>query len=257
VNYYHAAGTASNNAANQYLQSTPLATLLAAPVNVVTWAPDPVALPPCVPPIPLHIRDPTPPPPLAAVSVASGLNVDPSTTSTDEGAARLYVVPPIVTAGAPGVMVMPATTTGARLVTEARVPVKEPTTRSGEEDAGLYIVPLMVIAGPPGFMVVLEVTTEAGDAVALARAVLAAFPVVAGLYIVPPMVTAGLPGFIAVPEVTTEAGGAVVLTSVLADEPTVGVEERVRAVLAAFTVVAGLVLAGVDCLPVELEVDCG
>jgi hypothetical protein len=178
---------------------------LATPVNVVTWAPDPVALPlgkvaelP-VPPIPLHIRDPTPPPRLAAVSVASGLNVDPSTTSTDKDAARLYVVPPIVTAGAPDVMVMPATTTGARLVTGARVPVEEPTIRSEEEDAGLYIVP----------------------------------------------------------EVATEAGGAVVLASVLVDEPTTGVEWRAVAVLTAFPVVAGLFLAGVDCLPVELEIDCG
>jgi hypothetical protein len=188
-------------------------------VNVVTWAPDPVALPPGkvaelpAPPIPLHIRDPTPPLPLAAVSVALGLNVDPSTTSTDEDAARLYVVPPIVTAGALGVMVMPATTTGARLVTGARVPAEEPTIRSREGDAGLYIVP--------------------------------------------PMVAAGLPGFMTVPEMTTEAVGAAVLASVLVDEPMTGVEWRAGAVLAAFLVVAGLLLAGVDCLPVELEVDCG
>jgi hypothetical protein len=47
------------------------------------------------------------------VSVASGVSVDPSTTSTDEDAARLYVVPPMVTGGAPGVMVVPEMTTGA------------------------------------------------------------------------------------------------------------------------------------------------
>lgn len=189
MNHCHAARTAINNAAIQYLQSIPPATLLAAPVNVVIWAPDPVALPP-VPPIPLQIRDPTPPL-LAAVSVASGVSVDPSTTSTDEDAARLYVVPPIVTAGAPGVMVVPPTTTGARLVTGASVLVEEPTTRSGEEAARLYFVPPMVTAGAPGVMVVPEMTTEADG---------------------------------------TEFGFAVG--------------------------VIGLFLAGVDCLPVELEVAC-
>jgi hypothetical protein len=159
VNHGHAARTATNNAANRYLQSNPPATLLAAPVNIVTWAPDFVALPP----IPSHIRDPTPPP-LAAVSVASGVSVDPSTTSTDEDAARLYVVPSTVTAGAPGVMVVPATTRGARLVTGASVLVEEPTTRSGAEDARLYFVPPMVTAGPPGVMVVPEMTIGAGGA---------------------------------------------------------------------------------------------
>lgn len=163
MNHCHAARTATNNAANQYLQSNRPATRLAALVNIVTWAPDLVALPPT----PLHIRDPTPPP-LAAVSVASGISVDPSTTSTDEDAARLYVVPSIVTAGAPGVMVVPATTTGARLVTGASVLVEEPTTRSGEEDARLYFVPPMVTAGPPGVMVVPEMTIGAGGAAVFA-----------------------------------------------------------------------------------------
>jgi hypothetical protein len=200
---------------------------LAAPVNVGTWATDPVALPPgkvaeaSVPPIPLHIRDPTPPL-LAAVSVASGVSVDPSTTNTDEDAARLYVVPPIVTAGAPGVMVLPATTTGARVVTGASVLVEEPMTRTGEEGARLYFVPPMVTAGAPGVMVVPETTTGAGGA-----AVFASVLVEAGAGVV-------------------EVSCGVWAAKGVVDGPEFGLVVRV----------AGLFLAGVVCLPVELEVAC-
>ena len=216
MNHCHAARTATNDTANQYLQSIPPVSLLAAPVNVTTRAPEPVALPPgkvvepSVPPIPLHIRDPTPPP-LVAVSVASGVSVEPSTTSTDEEAARLYVVPPIVTAGAPGVMVVPPTTTGAGLVTGASVLVEEPTTRSGEEDARLYFVPPMVTAGAPGVIVVPEMTTgaELGAGV---------FEVSCSVWAARGVVDATEFGFV------------------------VGV--------------AALFWAGVDCLPVELEAAC-
>jgi hypothetical protein len=141
---------------------------LAAPVKkVVIWGPDRVALPPAkvaelpVPPMPLHIKDPRPPPPLAAADVASGVNVDPSTTSTDEDAARLYVVPPIVAAGPPGVSVTPAITTGARLVPGARGPVEGPTTgvecTPGAVLAAFPVVTALFLAGVDGLLVELEV----------------------------------------------------------------------------------------------------
>lgn len=61
----------------------------------------PVAVP--LPPIPLHIRLPYPP--AAVVDAGLGVMEVPSTTSTLPVEAKLYCVPDIVTADAPGAMV--------------------------------------------------------------------------------------------------------------------------------------------------------